>query len=523
MANGSLIEQARSKLARPRALSLDSLRGFAILAMVLTGMVPYFHHTLPAWMYHAQMPPPEHSFRPDIYGITWVDVVFPLFLFSLGAAIPLALWQKLHTGASRWGLAWSACWRGALLLFFAVFKQNVVAGNLLQVYGSFGNAISIGGFALMFLIFTRYPDRWPGWVKVSLRIIGWVAALALLSVLDYPDGGHASVHKHDPIISILANVVVTTSFVWLLWPSRITGRILIMIGIIVFHLARRFTTWGVPLTELHALRDLAGERIYNGLFWAINPTYQKYLLISIPGMIAGDILLLWLRPASERLSFRIRHSRWRELGMMQCVCLAIVCLAIVICTVVGFSLNDWQTTAGVAVGLCAVGLLLLFGAPARRRLRTSAVLRGQSRIPALTFQRLFLWGVMWLLIGLALVPYQGGIQKDPATLSFLFTTAGLSSMLLIFFAVITEAMHRPGPLFLLIANGQNPMIAYVAASMFLMPLLDLIPAGGGVSVLDWLLTQWTAPWPVFGRAVAFTLTVGIFVWGVTRVRVFWRT
>src|SRR5690606_36673141 len=101
-----------------------------------------------------QMPPPEHKFRPDITGITWVDIVFPLFLFCLGAAIPLAMWQKMHDGVSRLRLAWSACWRGVLLLFFSLFKQNVVAGNLTEVYGAYGNVISIAGFALMFLIFT---------------------------------------------------------------------------------------------------------------------------------------------------------------------------------------------------------------------------------------------------------------------------------------------------------------------------------------------------------------------------------
>lgn len=77
-----------------RALNLDALRGFAILSMVLAGTIPYTG--LPAWMYHAQLPPPDRTFNPNLPGLTWVDLVFPLFLFCLGAAIPLALNRRLN-------------------------------------------------------------------------------------------------------------------------------------------------------------------------------------------------------------------------------------------------------------------------------------------------------------------------------------------------------------------------------------------------------------------------------------------
>lgn len=79
-----------------RAYALDALRGFAILAMVLSGTIRY--KILPAWMYHAQEPPPTHTFNPNLPGLTWVDTVFPIFLFCMGAAIPLALSSRLAKG-----------------------------------------------------------------------------------------------------------------------------------------------------------------------------------------------------------------------------------------------------------------------------------------------------------------------------------------------------------------------------------------------------------------------------------------
>src|SRR5688500_18995734 len=70
-----------------RATALDALRGLAILGMVLVAAEPLF--VLPAWMYHAQNPPPSHAMNTDIAGFTWPDLVFPVFMFTLGAAIPL--------------------------------------------------------------------------------------------------------------------------------------------------------------------------------------------------------------------------------------------------------------------------------------------------------------------------------------------------------------------------------------------------------------------------------------------------
>ena len=60
-----------------RADALDALRGLAVLAMVLSGTIA--RKTLPAWMYHAQLPPPDHIFNNKLPGLTWVDLVFPFF------------------------------------------------------------------------------------------------------------------------------------------------------------------------------------------------------------------------------------------------------------------------------------------------------------------------------------------------------------------------------------------------------------------------------------------------------------
>src|SRR5215469_15333741 len=113
-------------MPRPvRFESLDALRGLAVLGMAWSGMLP---DTLPAWMYHAQLPPPTHAFNDQVFGITWVDLVFPCFLFSMGAAIPLSLGRKLDGGAAPLKTAGGLLLRGLLLALFAVFGQHLRPG-----------------------------------------------------------------------------------------------------------------------------------------------------------------------------------------------------------------------------------------------------------------------------------------------------------------------------------------------------------------------------------------------------------
>jgi predicted acyltransferase len=130
------IPNSPGTVAPARAYALDALRGLAILAMVLSGRLPFDHNALPSWMYQAQEPPPLFNWIGDLPGITWVDLVFPFFLFAMGAAFPLALTRRMIdngqnpmiayaginsfvvpllalTGVSGWLTQWATSpWRG---------------------------------------------------------------------------------------------------------------------------------------------------------------------------------------------------------------------------------------------------------------------------------------------------------------------------------------------------------------------------------------------------------------------------
>ena len=83
-----------------RAFSLDAFRGYAIITMILSGTIAW--GVLPGWMYHAQSGPRSNFlFDPTVYGITWVDLVFPFFLFAMGAAFPFSIGSKYDKGVDR--------------------------------------------------------------------------------------------------------------------------------------------------------------------------------------------------------------------------------------------------------------------------------------------------------------------------------------------------------------------------------------------------------------------------------------
>ena len=164
-----------------RIQSIDLLRGIAILGMALSGLIP---DSLPWWMYHAQTPPPTREFNPAVSGITWVDLVFPFFLFSMGAAIPLSMQRDINHGdksnkhsaetptvtiiaklLKRWGM----------LALFAILSQHLRLYTLKSSPTQLSAIVSLLGFAFIITTFIRIPNRkWISW-------LGFAGAFTLLT------------------------------------------------------------------------------------------------------------------------------------------------------------------------------------------------------------------------------------------------------------------------------------------------------------------------------------------------------
>ena len=497
--------------AAPRAYALDALRGFAILAMLLSGQEPFGHLALPAWMYHAQEPPPDHEWLGHLPGITWVDLVFPFFLFCMGAAFPLALARRMDQGMAPWRLGWFILERGLLLGFFALYVQAIRPFTLSHHPDTGTWLLALLAFLLLFPVLTRLPDAWPAATRWLVRAAGWTGVILFLALARYPDGSGFSLNRSDIIIVVLTNMAVFGSLIWMLTRNHLLPRL----GVIAIVFALRMSNLPEPVGGW-----VSDVWKFSPLPWIYQLYYLQYLCIVIPGTIAGDLLLQWIRAGAAPVSgARTEWSAGRYLAIAGLMFgLVLVLLAgletrqptdLPTGTPGVFLLNGqtwlrpWVVPATLlAFALCAAGAWWL---------------RKPGTATERLYQQLFRWGTYWLVLGLIFEPYEGGIRKDHATLSYYFITAGLAHCVLIGFSIIIDRFQRRRWLQLLIDNGQNPMIAYAGINNFITPVLAL------TLVLNWSADHATTPWLGFLRGLTITLLMAVTVSFLTRRKIFWRT
>ena len=470
-----------SPLIKPRrALGLDALRGFAILTMVLSGAIPT---GLPRWMYHAQTP--NFQFNPNLPGLTWVDLVFPFFLFALGTAIPLALSRRLERGESYPKLLWHIVERTLLLGFFAIFlrhvRPNIINPEIWTNPHLSDHLLGILGFAVMFAIFMRTPKGWNKTRALGLKIAGWIGVLLFILLLHYPDGSGFSLYRNNIILVVLTNGFFFGSLIWLITRNNTLLRLAFLglyLGLRLSHSAGGWIAW---LWNASAIP------------WIYKLDYLKYLFIIIPGTIVGDCFLTWMNTPDEN------EGHWSSARMSGIVA---GMFAFILLMLVGLQARLlWQTT--LITSLLLLVCLYLFSGPGNadeQLLRT-----------------LFGWGAVWLILGLIFEPFEGGIKKDPGTMSFYFLTTGLSICLLTAFTMIIDIFKKQNWLQLLIENGQNPMIAYVALGNLVRPVF-------GITHLDRVLDALApTPWLGFLKGLVYTALLALTVRFFTRRKLFWRT
>ena len=465
-----------------RADSIDLLRGLAIVGMVLSGQT-LWHSDLPAWMFHAQVPPPDFRFDPSVPGITWVALVFPFFLFSMGAAFPLALRRKLELkGESVAAVVLGIVQRWALLALFAIALANLrpgVLGVLPEWAAALVQLAAWGCFGALFLRLDRLSPR----QNRTMHACGLAGLLLLMAGAKWLGGAKVSVHNSDIIILVLANMALAGSLTWLATRNSIRARM----GVLALLVAVRLGTevdgsWNQALWN------------WSPVPWLFRFDYLKYLCLILPGTIAGE--LFWQRMQQQQPADSPQTDRQPHAALVVAGAAALV------------AVNMW--------GLFTRHLTINLAASVVLGLALRALLRRNDTPTGVLHRRLFDWGLFWLVLGLCLEAFEGGIKKDHATLSYFFVTSGLASCVLI---AANTAMRQWGVRFgALVKCGRNPMVAYTAAGFLLMPLLTLTHTAPWLQRLAEI-----SPWMGVVRGALVTAAVmGITVL-FTNKRLFWRT
>lgn len=620
---------------KPRAHALDALRGYAIITMVLSAMEAF--SVLPRWMYHAQVPPPDHVFDPTIYGITWVDIIFPFFLFSMGAAIPLSLGRQHAKGESIMKLTWKTVQRWVKLTFFAIFIIHAFPFMLGYEQEWMCYAMPIFFFILLCLMFMPNPF---GLSPYKARAITWSAylvAVGFMLLQPYAGGAPFRLTDSDCIMLILANVSLTGSIIYLLTIGHPLRRLALLPFLVaLFMAALTANSW--PAQLIHT----------SWLPWLYLPAYQEYLLIIIPGTVAGEWIAQWLetmkandtskglvenyQKKSEAVlengnplkggrgavlengnkvkndekavlengnplkggreavlengngvkndekavlesenKVRTRSEEMKEKENALALPVALLSLALIVVNVVLLFGRHLVANLVATMVLTALTAWLL---RSRRKAGTTGVEAAKQRAalkdassqnaakqevssreassqeaakqevynreassqeaakqevynqksssipasPTLHFwQRLSSAGAYLLLLGLCLESYEGGIRKDDVTLSYLFVTCGLAFYALLLLTVVCDHWHVRWLCAPLEMVGKNPMVAYVSASMVIIPVLILTQL---YPYIDALSSQ---PLTGFLKGVLLTaLCMALTAW-FTHKRWFWKT
>src|ERR1044072_9094342 len=133
-------------LSQDRILSIDAFRGITILVMIFVNELAGVRD-IPQWMKHMSR---------DADAMSFVDVVFPAFLFIVGMSIPFAISQRLKKGASFIQLQQHILFRTLGLLVLGFFMVNAEGGSDEKAMGISINLWAILFFAAVIVIWKVY-------------------------------------------------------------------------------------------------------------------------------------------------------------------------------------------------------------------------------------------------------------------------------------------------------------------------------------------------------------------------------
>ena len=153
-----------------RVVSLDIFRGLTMLVMIFVNDLAGVHG-LPWWNYH--MP-------PHVNGMTYVDAVFPSFLFILGMAIPLAVRKRLEKGDSMPLLWGHILLRTLSLVVLGLVLANAsrVDPNLTGLQPGLWATLALVGAILLWNVYPKSDEH-----KLLFRVLKYAGLVLLVLML----------------------------------------------------------------------------------------------------------------------------------------------------------------------------------------------------------------------------------------------------------------------------------------------------------------------------------------------------
>jgi len=459
-----------------RYLSLDLLRGISVFGMVFSAIVP--HGVLPAWMYHMQTPPPEHIFDKTISGVTWVDLVFPIFIFCMGAAIPFAGRRRLEKGSSEYI-------KEVFERFFMLwlFSYLYVFLNFSQADGWGAQLATLAGFLALFPVYMVISNSGPKWLSSLLpykkwfRIGGMILVLALIALGHFQFGEEITIGRRGIIIFLLTFLYLFGSLAWFITRDSVKWRAGVFVLLLIF---------SACAMQFNFVETLSAT-------WFFNLEYFYFLLILIPGTYIGDLL-------QKRVSAPGGYNPIKGAKYTHLIFLLI------------FSLVVWQLVA------LYNGYLLANFIESGIVVSVIALLI-KRHLPVYT-KETFL-AIVLLFAGLFTLVVEGSISKTPCTISYCFITSSISIFMLMLMDYVSYHSGNGIVSFftrIFSGAGSNPLMSYIAFGSLVIPIFKLT----GLILIYQAAYPAGYPWIGVARAFLAVLLTMALVASMSERKIFWR-
>ena len=199
-------------LPRRRIVSIDAFRGLTILVMVFVNQLAGVSG-VPQWARHM---------KADADAMSFVDVVFPAFLFIVGMSIPFALAQRQARGDDGVALQQHVLARTLGLVVLGLFMVNAEDGfNPARMPFNIG-WWSLGLYLCTWLIWGVYGSAAAGG-RNTWRAVGVLGLLALACAYrGGPDGKAWMTHQWWGILGLIGWSYLISASTYLAGRARIS-------------------------------------------------------------------------------------------------------------------------------------------------------------------------------------------------------------------------------------------------------------------------------------------------------------
>jgi predicted acyltransferase len=323
-----------------RCTSIDALRGLVMFMMIFVNDLAGAGRIAPNWMVHFS---DRHHGGS---GMTFVDLVFPAFLFIVGMSVPFALGGRVAKGEPVWRVFGHVALRTACLLFIGILMVHETPDTgALGWPGNWWCVLMYLSAIAAFCSISPRASAAPGWSawRVS-SLCARLAGLAALVWLAFAFRG-----ARGQRILTLAPFSLDTQWYGILgligWAYLVT-----CVVFLVFRGHRAAILGCMALLMCLFAADRAGafEGFWLGRIVGLGGTLGSQAAISVGGLLLGSILVA---PEMTALKARARFTFWFVAG----------CAAAALLLTRSYGISKNQATPSWCLWACAITAALWYG------------------------------------------------------------------------------------------------------------------------------------------------------------------